>query len=282
MKLEMKTFMMMIIITLTGCANQMFFYPDNRLYDSPSKHGLSHEDVTFKSKDGTKLTGWFIPAIGPPKGTIIHFHGNAQNMSAHLSFVSWLPQEGFNLFVFDYRGYGASGGKTARKGIHQDCIAALDYISARKDINQNKLLIFGQSLGGANAIALIGDGRASKVQAVAIDSSFYSYRLIVRDRIYHMPIISIARWPLSFLVVRNSYSPSKVINNIAPTPLLIFHGTDDAVIPFHHGEKLSEKAGNPTTFITVTDGQHTDALTRHGTKYRKQLLDFFENALQND
>lgn len=79
-------------------------------------------------------------------------------MTAHLSFVSWLPKEGFNLFLFDYRGYGASEGSPERKGIYQDCIAALEYIKSRKDINPNRLLVFGQSLGGANALFLIGNG----------------------------------------------------------------------------------------------------------------------------
>jgi cephalosporin-C deacetylase-like acetyl esterase len=78
----------------------LFYYPDSRVYSTPAGAGLPYQDVWFTSRDGTKLHGWFIPAAsqGPALGTVVHFHGNAQNMTAHVSFVSWLPAEGFNVF----------------------------------------------------------------------------------------------------------------------------------------------------------------------------------------
>ena len=124
------------------CVGQMFYYPDNKVYGTPAEHGLKFEEVTFHSKDGTKLSGWFVPAKGDPKGTVIHFHGNAQNMTAHFDFVSWLPSEGFNLFVFDYRGYGKSAGKPNRKGVYEDSLAAVDYVRSRQGVDKNRILIF--------------------------------------------------------------------------------------------------------------------------------------------
>jgi fermentation-respiration switch protein FrsA (DUF1100 family) len=96
-----------VALMLNGCANGLFYYPDSRVYSTPAGAGQPFQDVWFTSRDGTKLHGWFIPATsqGPALGTVVHFHGNAQNMTAHYAFVSWLPAEGFNVFVFDYRGY---------------------------------------------------------------------------------------------------------------------------------------------------------------------------------
>lgn len=100
-------FCVLVVIGQTGCVNKYFYYPTAQVYQTPNQIGLPHEVVTFQSADGTKLSGWFIPAVGKPLGTVIHFHGNAQNMTAHFSFVDWLPGSGFNLFVFDYRGHGS-------------------------------------------------------------------------------------------------------------------------------------------------------------------------------
>lgn len=256
----------------------MFYYPDKIVYGTPTQSGLKYEEVTFPSKDGTFLTGWFVPAVGEPKGTVIHFHGNAQNMTAHFSFVSWLPKEGFNVFIFDYRGYGKSQGKPSRETVFQDCVAAVDYVKSRNDIDRNSIVLLGQSLGGAFALSAFGEGMITDIRAVAIDSTFYSYRLMVRDAIKGIPILSFLRWPLSFIVVSNSHSPGPVIKNIS-VPLLLIHGTDDQVIPYHHGQWLFEDATVPKEFITVPRGRHTDAFVEYGDIYRKRLVEFYRKAL---
>ena len=83
----------LILLCSCGCASNFLYYPDRLVYQTPASHGLKYEDVLFRSRDGTLLNGWFVPAIGEPVGTVIHFHGNAQNMTAHFSYVDWLPAE---------------------------------------------------------------------------------------------------------------------------------------------------------------------------------------------
>jgi fermentation-respiration switch protein FrsA (DUF1100 family) len=257
----------------------MFYQPDRKVYDTPDRHGLKYEQVAFQSKDGTRLTGWFIPAVGTPRGTVIHFHGNAQNMTAHFGFVSWLPAQGFNLFVFDYRGYGISAGTPDRRGVFEDSLAALDYISARPGIDHNRLLVLGQSLGGANAIAAVGSRPPGGVRAVAIDSAFASYQGIVHDKIAAIPILSYLRNPLSHLLIVNDLSPEAVVANIAPTPLLIIHGTADPVVPYSHGKRLFDLAREPKQFWTIEGGEHTEAFFDPGSAYRQRLVAFFDEAL---
>jgi fermentation-respiration switch protein FrsA (DUF1100 family) len=269
-----------LALLCSGCASSMLYYPSRHVYGNPSERALRHEEVSFRSKDGTVLSGWFIPAVGVPKGTVIHFHGNAQNMTAHVSFVSWLPRENFNVFVFDYRGYGKSGGEPDRKGVYEDSCAALNYLRSREEVDSERILIFGQSLGGANALAALHGTGAKGVQAVAIDSTFYSYRLIARDKIKHIPVLRLLRWPLSFLVISNAKSPASTIDQLPPIPVMILHGTDDAVIPFRHGQKLFDKATHPKQLIAVPNGHHTDALVREDPIYRRALVDFFEKALE--
>src|SRR5688572_11337453 len=118
-----------LVILLAGCAHDLFYYPDSVMYDTPASAGLRYEPVGFRSRDGTRLSGWFIPAAGEAgKGTVVHFHGNAGNISAHWRLVSWLPPRGYNVFVFDYRGYGASEGRPGPRGVFEDANSALDYV----------------------------------------------------------------------------------------------------------------------------------------------------------
>jgi uncharacterized protein len=273
-------FVLALTLTCQGCVGRMFYQPDRTVYDTPDRHGLRYEGVTFQSRDGTRLSGWFIPAVGTSRGTVIYFHGNAQNMTAHFGFVSWLPARGFNLFVFDYRGYGASDGTPDRRGVYEDSLAALDYIAARPDIDHNRLLVLGQSLGGANAVAAVGSHPIAGIRAVVIDSAFASYQGIVRDKIAGMPLLSFFRTPLSHLLIGNSLSPDAVIANIAPIPLLIIHGTSDRVVPFAHGKRLFELAREPKQLWTIEGGDHTEAFADPGSPYRQRLVTFFNEALE--
>jgi len=277
---SMLLFVLALSLPCQGCVSGMFYQPDRQVYDTPDRHGLKYEEVTFRSKDGTLLSGWFIPATGRSRGTVIHFHGNAQNMTSHFGFVSWLPAQGFNLFVFDYRGYGKSGGSPNRRGVFEDSLAALDYLAGRPDVERDRLLVLGQSLGGANAIAAIGSRPLAGIRAVAIDSAFASYRGIVRDKIAAMPLLSLLRTPLAHLLINDELSPDEVIANIAPTPLLIIHGTADPVIPYSHGQRLFELAHEPKQFWTIEGGDHTEAFADAGSVYCRRLVAFFNEALE--
>ena len=262
---------------LVGCAQNLFYYPDQVLYGTPTQAGLAFEQVRFESGDGTQLTGWMIPALGVPspraaKGTVVHFHGNAQNMSAHWEYAGWLARRGFNVFVFDYRGYGASAGSPAPKGVYEDSLAALRYVSRRDDIDATRLLVFGQSLGGTQAIlAVTGLSGAERraVRAVAVEATFLSYSSIAGEKVRG-----------AGLLMNDAYSADRFIAQLEPTPLLLIHGTRDEVIPHSHSERLHALARAPKTLVLVEGGGHIEAMTpRFGATYRDRLVRFFEDAL---
>ncbi|WP_062479855.1 alpha/beta hydrolase [Variovorax boronicumulans] len=262
------------LLLLGGCVQSMFYYPDRVRYETPDALGLRYENVRFTSADGTRLSGWFIPAAGrtdpkAAKGTVVHFHGNAQNMSSHWRFVAWLPAQDYNVFVFDYRGYGESDGAPEPRGVFEDSNAALDHVRARADVDASRLFVFGQSLGGTNAIAAVGSGNRAGVKAVAIESTFYSYRSIANDKL-----------PGAGLLVRDDYAASKFVAAIAPIPLLLIHGTADAVIPHHHSQRLLADAKEPKQLIEVPGAGHLEpmAAPRFGATYQQALITFFDSA----
>jgi len=264
----------LLLFLLGGCVQSMFYYPDRVRYETPDALGLRYENVRFTSADGTRLSGWFIPAAGradakAAKGTVVHFHGNAQNMSSHWRFVAWLPAQDYNVFVFDYRGYGESDGAPEPRGVFEDSNAALDHVRARADVDASRLFVFGQSLGGTNAIAAVGSGNRAGVKAVAIESTFYSYRSIANDKL-----------PGAGLLVGDDYGASKFVAAIAPIPLLLIHGTADMVIPHHHSQRLLADAKKPKQLIEVPGAGHLEPMVapRFAATYRQALTTFFESA----
>ncbi|HKJ87186.1 MAG TPA: alpha/beta fold hydrolase, partial [Gammaproteobacteria bacterium] len=107
---RLRVLLVLLIPLLAGCTS-LFFYPDREMVLNPATLGLGFERVAFPSTDGVRLHGWYLPAeTERTGGTVLFLHGNAENISNHLRIVDWLPERGFNVFLFDYRGYGRSQG----------------------------------------------------------------------------------------------------------------------------------------------------------------------------
>jgi fermentation-respiration switch protein FrsA (DUF1100 family) len=262
-----------------GCVSGLFYHPTADVYRVASQVGTPCEEVWFASADGTRLHGWWLPAQGPAKGTIVHLHGNAQNLTAHAAYVLWLPREGYHVLTFDYRGYGQSAGEPDRHGLFLDAAAAIAYARGRPDATPDRLVVYGQSLGAANALAVVGETRPTGVRAVIAEAPFASYRGIVRDKLRQLWLLRPLRWPLSWVLLSDRHSPAPAVGRIAPVPLLLIHGTADEVIPVHHSERLFAAAGEPKTLWLIPDGHHADAMFRDGKAHRQRLLAWLDAAL---
>ncbi|MBS1187688.1 MAG: alpha/beta hydrolase [Burkholderiaceae bacterium] len=252
-----------------------FYFPDREGYDTPHRVGLAFERVYFDSADGTRLSGWFIPAQGvaspkEAKGTVIHLHGNAQNMTAHWNFAGFVPSRGYNLFTFDYRGYGESEGAPGPQGVFEDSIAALDYLRSRTDIDTSRIFVFGQSLGGMLAIAAAG-ASPQGIRAVLAEAPAHSYSAWANDRL-----------PGSGRAMDDSWTATAFVAKLAPIPLMLIHGTRDAVVPYTHSEKLLAEAGEPKRLVQIKGGDHVDAMLEevHGRKYQDEMIAFFDATLE--
>jgi len=253
-----------LILFLPLLASAQFYYPDDKKYGSPADFGLQYDDVTFRSSDGTELHGWNIKTRSPEKvATIIHFHGNAQNMSSHLRGVEWLASRGFDLFLFDYRGYGRSAGKPDQDGVFDDCVAAIKQ-AQKLNPSEEHFIIYGQSLGAANAIAVVGETQFTKVSGVIAEAPFYSYQSISRDKVNSLLDIFVG------LVISDRKSPHFVVQDVSPIPLLLVHGTGDRVIPISHSQKLFAKAKSPKDFWTVPYARHLGIF--HEIEYQNKLV----------
>lgn len=261
------------LLCITGCSS-LFFYPQKELFENPYLKLVSYEDIYFSTSDGLKLHGWYIRAKDKNKGTVIQLHGNAENIGTHVNSVLWLTLEGYDVFTFDYRGYGRSDGKTTLDGVHTDAQAALETIIKLPNINKERIFILGQSLGGAIAVYTVATSPYKKyIKAVIIDSAFSSYRGIAREKLGQFILTWPFQYPLS-LLFNDYYSPVRWIRQVSPIPILILHGKQDKIVPFHHGDILYREASSPKDiWITETEG-HIQSLAEK--EARERLIKYLE------
>lgn len=267
-------FVLFIALCTTGCANLLFF-PSKVMVRTPADIGVAYEDVYFSSKDGTILHSWFLPSDSKAKGSLLFAHGNAENISTHLSSVYWLPAKGYNVFLFDYRGYGLSEGTPSLKGAINDFDAALKTLLERLDDNKtNPIIVFGQSLGGALAIySTATSPHNGSVDLLIAESTFASYRDIAQDKFAGFILTWPLQWPLA-LLFPDAISPVKVVDQLPPISLLVIHGDADQIIPLKHGKALFEAAREPKEFWKIEGGHHISTFRSEAN--REKLLDYLQ------
>jgi fermentation-respiration switch protein FrsA (DUF1100 family) len=257
---------LLLALLLAGCVERMFFYPDSATYAQPERFGIRHEDVYITTADGVRLHGWWLPATDKALGSVLHLHGNAANVSNHLPLVAWLPAAGFNVLMLDYRGFGRSQGRPTLDGVVEDAAAALRHLRARPGVDAQRLIVLGQSLGGATALRLLARD-SDGVRLAVIEAAFASYRGIARDAALRSVVLA------PFLPVALPALPPREADPVAAlpairVPILILHGTADEVIPFAHGEQLAAAAPAGTEFIRIEGARHLESLMRADAQQR--------------
>lgn len=191
----------------------------------------------------------------------MQFHGNAENQSSHLLSVSWLVDYGYDVITFDYRGFGQSSGSGSFSKLKEDAKIIYDYVLQTKKADQ-QLILVGQSLGGYVLLQTLADSPIEKkVDWLILDSTFSSIKEMLKSK------SKILGW----------FSPSEdEIKKPIITNILITHGTQDPVIPFSNGEKLSQLFPK-SLWWKIQDGRHLDIFTAHDYKYRSELLKILGN-----
>ncbi|MBW3199214.1 alpha/beta hydrolase [Marinobacter nauticus] len=264
----------------TGCSS-VFFYPDNATYITPDRLNLDFEDVYLDTADGENLHGWWLPALTdePAKGTIYYLHGNAQNVSAHILNVAWLPEQGYNVFTIDYRGYGQSTGAPDIEGALHDVETGLRWLAHQEHTEDRPLYLLGQSLGGALGIALASEWTQRNEQpaldGIILDGTFSGFRYIAREKLDLFWLTWPFQYPLSW-TIPDDYEGTDRIAGVSPVPVMVIHSVRDGIIPFEHGVRLYEAAEQPKEFLQ-TDTPH--AATFVIPAYREAVLEFMEKGL---
>lgn len=270
-----------ILLLLSFGCTHMLYQPSSVHYLEPLQFKLKYDDIFFQSKDGIKLHGWFFPASSSkPKGTIVHFHGNAQNISTHFLNLVWITKQDYNLFIFDYRGYGISEGESNQEGIYHDAMAALRQGKELHEQNGKGLfVIYGQSLGGNISLRALADYDQSQVDLIVQDSTFPSYQKIGADVLKRTWLTYIFN-PLAYLLVSDEYASEKVMKKIT-TPTLVIVGGKDRVIPAKFGKKVYKGLSVEKKWLwDEPEAAHIQMFHGGLENYREKFVTFLEEFRQ--
>lgn len=249
----------------------LFYFPTHDVPATPKDWGYRFDEVTFTSIDGTKLHGWFVPTKAKkPLGTVVFSHGNAGSLGYHLGFGLWFVPAGYNVFFYDYRGFGKSAGKPERLKMNDDVQAAFSYVKTRRDVDAKRLVSFGYSIGGAQSLSSLGDKPVPGVRAVITEGAFSSYQ----------EMANIIAGKFGYNMTSDEGSPRDYVAKIAPLPLLMVHGKDDQVVPISQARSLFAAAKEPKLLWEVPKGTHGDTLYRNQGEYRKKVLAWLARVMK--
>ena len=265
-----------LISLITGCTG-LLYYPTPYEYPDRKTMAQQPEDINFPSQDETKLHAWRFKSRlkTSSKCVLLHFHGNAQNLTTHFANFYSLPSVGYDYFIFDYRGYGSSQGKPTPEGTVLDGHAALRWI--HKEYPDKDIVVIGQSLGGAIAMRTVLDLKDEvPVRLLVLDSTFSSYRSAAR-KVLAKNWVTWLLQPLGWLLMNDEYAPGD-LSKLSPTPLVIIHGDRDQTIDFSLGERIFNEASEPKEFWRIPGGRHTDFMWRENGKYAEQFYNKLENV----
>lgn len=264
-------------LNLAAC-NHLFYFPDKTLYRDPTKYPFPVRILEIKREGRPSVSAWLMNDTPNSKGLVLHFHGNAQNLSAHASFSSWMAEAGYTVLIFDYSGYGLTGGKPNQEGIISDSQVVMRWIMA-EDKWKNKglpYIVFAQSLGGAVGTTALAETPefASKVDLLVVESSFDSYQGVAFATL-KSHAISFVFSPLAFVLVSDYQKPSEAVKKLL-MPKIFVHGSSDGVVAFESGKKLYAAALPPKEFWEISYGNHLEAFIP-GSPYRQDLLERLES-----
>ncbi len=259
-----------LALIFQGCSS-LFFYPDTLTYRTPDFYGLKYDDLYFDSKDKTTLHAWHIYPNQRSKGLLFVAHGNAQNLSSHFAAWVWLIEKRYELFIFDYRGYGKSDGQIDLQGSIEDTISALSYLEG---LYNKEYFVCGQSLGGTLLLNALNARDNMKIKAVIIDSTFTGFRDIVKEKLSQSWLTWPFQW-VTYLSLSDDYDAKDRVTAVEK-PILFLHGSQDGIISANHSWQLFELSNPPKELWLAKNAQHIQTL--NSKSVQDDFLKFLEEG----
>jgi hypothetical protein len=228
-----------VSLFMWSCQERLLFFP--RSLESRPAPRPDLEDLTLLAADGTRLRGWLVKGSGMPAPLVIYFGGNAEE-------VSWLTGvanqfAGWSLLLMNYRGYGESQGSPGEKELFEDALTIYDYAKHRADVNPERIVAMGRSLGSGVAVHLAAH---RPLRGVVLVSPYDSMAEVGRR---HYPFLPVS------LMLRHRFDSLALAPKI-DAPLLCLVATEDRIIPAAHSRILFEAWRGAKTWREVPRSDH--------------------------
>lgn len=252
-----------IVMLLYFFQPRLVYFPQigRDIVATPQAYSLDFEAVNIPTEDGETLYAWWVPAQDA-HGTILFFHGNAGNISHRIDYLRMFHRLGYAMLIFDYRGYGKSTGSPSEEGTYRDATAAWRWLTQTRGIGPGEIVYVGESLGGAVASWLAVQHAP---RALVLLSTFTSAPDLGAQVYPFIPVRLISRF---------SYDSLARIGQIK-VPVLVAHSRDDDIVPFAHGRRIFEAAGEPKQFLEMRGG-HNDCFIFMREEWVKVLAAFLD------
>lgn len=214
---------------------------------------------------GVAIEGWFFPARGVPSGVrapaILYFHGNAELIDNNIGLAESYAAAGYHVLLAEYRGYGRSTGEPDISALPADARAFYDRLAAMPQVDRDRIVVLGRSLGGAAAGAVMAERAPC---AVVLEQTFTTLG----------DMVSAAGFPR--FLAGDALDTMGALESY-PGPVLVSHGRADDVIPFSHGQRLAEAAADrgPNRFVEFP-GRHNPMAPF--PEIREVVLDFLADT----
>jgi fermentation-respiration switch protein FrsA (DUF1100 family) len=246
--------------------SRFIYFPEMGRQDraTPAQLALPFEEVRIATADGETLHGWFVPA-SDARATVLFLHGNAGSIVHRLDWLPMFQRLRLSALLVDYRGFGQSTGRPSEAGTHADADAAWRHLTEDRRIPPGRIVVFGESLGGAVAAQL-----AARVDpaALVLHSAFTSAPDLAADLYPFLP----AR-----LLTRYRYDTLDAVKALR-CPLLVAHSPRDEIIPVAHGRRLYDAAAVPRQWLELAGG-HNDGFIFMRTEWVNQFGEFLQRHL---
>lgn len=228
------------------------YFPDKNRYH-PAQAGLPEAEMIAVRSEGLDqaIEGWYVPPSVEGMPVILYFHGNAGNQAIRVPRARHYIEQGYGVLLAGYRGYGGNPGRPAEKGFFADGLAYFDWLEDQAGIPEERIVIYGESLGTGVAVWLAT--RKLNIRALVLEAPYSSLVDIARARFFFIPVD---------LLMRDRYTSAKRISGVT-APVLFLHGQRDMVVPPRYGQRLYDAANQPKTMRLFPDAGHND-LYAHG------------------
>ena len=260
--------------------NRLIFNPSPRISQTPADWQLDYENiylsVEVERQHGERIHGWWIPASSQVSANVLlYLHGKGGNIGTNIDRLAKFHELGFSVLAIDYRGYGLSDGKfPSESRVYRDVEIAWSYLVRDRQVPPEKIIVYGQSLGGAIAIELATQ-QPVPPGGLIVESSFTSMRDMVD---YRYPFLNV--FPVGLLLTQEFDSLAKV--RTISIPFLFVHGLDDSHVPAQMSRQLFEATSEPKQLLLVPGADHNNVASVSGEQYLQTISNFVQAIQVNN
>ena len=223
------------------------------------QHDFTIKSYYFKTESGRKINGWLLKSkTEVPKISVFALHGNSGNLNSQYRRFIELTKYGFQIFLFDYPGFGYSEGKSTRENAVEDSFSVFDFFKNLDEIKNKPKIIYGQSIGGNFSIP-VAAGNQDDIEGLVLEGTFISFNAIANRKV---PL-------LGGLAIKENDDNRLNLKNFKK-PVLIIHSKEDKLIPLELGKQLYENANEPKEFFEI-DRPHISGISYYGKEISEKM-----------